>query len=55
MFNSAVSTHQDPLQDACMLPQIAESFEFFSAWPIISLIQFHSGYDQIMLQEDSQD
>jgi len=52
---SAVSGNQHALEDTGIPPNIEELSEAFAGLPISSLIDFHNGYDQIMLHEDSWD
>jgi hypothetical protein len=52
---SAVSANRHTLEDAGIPPNVEEFSEAFAGLPISSLIDFHSGYDQKRLHEDSRD
>jgi len=50
-----VSANRHTLKDAGIPPNIEEFSEFFAGLPISSLIDFHYGYDQKRLHDDSRD
>src|SRR5215212_4653890 len=52
---SAVSANRHTLKDAGIPPNIEEFSEAFAGLPVCSLVDFHSGYDQKALHEDSRD
>ena len=52
---SAVSANKHTLEDAGVPPNVEEFSEAFAGLPICSLIDFHSGYDQKVLDKDSRD
>jgi len=52
---SAMSANRHTLEDAGIQPNVEVFSNAFARLPISSLIDFHSGYDQKMLHEDSQD
>jgi hypothetical protein len=52
---SAMSANRHTLEDAGILPNVEEFSEAFAGPLISALIDFHSGYDQKRLHEDSWD
>jgi len=52
---SAVSANRYTLENTGIPPNIEECSAAFTGLPISSLIDFHYGYDQKMLHEDSRD
>ena len=52
---SALSANKHTLEDAGVLPNVEEFSEALPGLPIFSLIDFHSGYDQKVLNKESRD
>jgi hypothetical protein len=52
---SAVSANRHTLEDAGIRPNVEEFAKAFARLPISSPINFHTGYDQKILHEDSQE
>ena len=54
-ITDAVSAYRHTLEDAEIQPHIEEFSEAFARLPIPSLFDFHFGYNQTLLHEDSRD